>query len=187
MRGQREGSEEQERVGEVQGEVDGARRGAILRGMAEEDKERSEEGFVDREDQNGGSPGAGEVAARGGGEGPEEEGEDADEIDAAGGPVGKLDEGGDGGVMLDQGSVAERPVVPAAGAGAGGADSRAPDNDGYVVREDPPGKAAQRSWGASRRGSVGGDGGDHARFRSSIVVRGLGGGGNREEARGHPP
>jgi hypothetical protein len=131
--------------------------------MAEEDEKRAEQGFVKGQDENGDGAGACEVTARDGGEGPGDEGEDAEEVDAAGSAVGKLDEGCDGGVVLDQGSVAEGPVVATASAGAGGADGRSPNDDGDVVGEDGPGEAAERA-GRLRGGACGrnGGGGGHA-------------------------
>ena len=162
MRGESERGEEEERVGEVEAEIDGAGGRAVVGGMAEEDEERAEEGFIEGEDENGDGEGAGEVAAGDDGEGPEDKREDAKQIDAAGGAVGELDEGGDPGMVLHEGAIAERPVVAAAGAGAGGADRGTPDDDGNVVSEDAPGEAAQGCrW--ARGGSGSGGGGDHTR------------------------
>jgi hypothetical protein len=112
--------------------------------VAEEDEQRAEESFIESEDEDGDGAGAGEVTAGNGDEGPDEKCENANEVDTAGGAVGELDEGGKGGVMLDDGSVAERPMVAASRAGAGGADSGSPDDDSDVVGEDSPGKAAER-------------------------------------------
>ena len=138
--------------------------------MAKEDEERSEEGLGEGEHDHSDGEGAGEMAAGRGDEGPEEKGEDQDEIDAAGGAVGELDDGGDGRVMLDDGAVAERPVVAAAGAGACGADGGAPDDDGDVIGEDTPGEAAQsRGWAGG--GDGGGSSGGHANIRRFILVR----------------
>ena len=100
-----------------QAEINRARGGAILRGVAEEDKERPQQSFVEGEDEDRDSEGAREVTGRDRGEGPEKKREDAEEVDAAGGAVGKLDEGGDGGVMLDDRAIAEGPMVAAACAG----------------------------------------------------------------------
>lgn len=169
MRGEGERGEEEERVGEVEAEIDGAGGRAVGGGVAEENEECAEESFIEGEDEDGDGEGAGEVAARDGGEGPEEEREDAEQIDAAGGAVRELDEGGDPGMVLHEGAVAEGPVVAAAGAGARSADRRSPDDDGNVVSKDSPGKTAQRGRGA-RGWSGGGGGGDHRRVRSSILV-----------------
>lgn len=144
MRGESKRGEEEESVGEVQAKVDGAGGRAVVRGVAEENEERAEERFIEGEDENGDGEGAGEMAARDGGENPEQQGEDAEEIDAAGGAVRELDEGSDPRMVLHEGAIAEGPVVAAAGAGAGGADRRTPDDDGNVVRKDSPGEAAQR-------------------------------------------
>ena len=161
MRGEGERGEEQECIGEVQAEVNGARRRAVLRGMAEEDKKRAEERFVEGEDEDGYGTGASEVTARDGDEGPDNKGEDAEEVNAAGSAMRKLDQGGDGGMMLDDGSVAERPVVAAAGTRAGGANGGSPDDDGDVVGEDAPGETAERARGlrGKARGRNGGGGG----------------------------
>jgi hypothetical protein len=104
------------------------------------------------------------VAARNGGEGPDDKSEDAEEVDAAGGAVCELDEGRYGGMMLDHGSIAEGPMVAAASAGAGGADGGSPDDDGDVVREDEPGETAERGGGMGCRGCGGWDGGGHAEW-----------------------
>ena len=74
MRGESEGGEEQQRVGEVQAEIDGAGGRAVLRGVAEEDEERAKQGFVEGEDEDGYGAGAGEMTARDGDEGPEDRG-----------------------------------------------------------------------------------------------------------------
>ncbi len=159
MRGESERGEEEERVGEVEAEIDGAGGRAVVGGVAEEDEERAEEGFIEGEDENGDGEGAGEVAAGDGEEGPEEKGKDAEKVDAAGGAVRELDEGGDPGMVLHEGAVAERPVVAAAGAGAGGADRGTPDDDGDVVSEHAPGEASQgcrRAGGGNDARSCGG-------------------------------
>jgi hypothetical protein len=162
VRGESERGEEEERVGEVEAEIDGAGGRAVVGGMAEEDEERAEEGFIEGEDENGDGEGAGEMAARDGGEGPEEKGEDAEKVDAAGGAVGEFDEGGDPGMVLHEGAVAERPMIAAASAGAGGADCGTPDDDGNIVSEHAPGEASQ---GCRRAGGGSGSGGgcDHTR------------------------
>lgn len=113
--------------------------------MAKENQERAEESFIEGEDEDSDGAAASKVAARSGGEREEDKGEDKNEVDAARGAVGELDEGGDGGVMLDDGSVAKRPVIAAASAGAGGANGGSPDDDGDVVRENTPREAAQRA------------------------------------------
>lgn len=128
--------------------------------MAEQNEERAEQRFVKSEHENGEGEGAGKVAARRGEEGPEKQREDAEEIDAAGGAVGKLDEGCDRRVMLNDGAVAERPVVAAAGAGASGANRGSPDNDSDVVSEHAPGESPESCGGAGCRGD--GSCGDHA-------------------------
>jgi hypothetical protein len=74
----------------------------------------------------------------------------------------ELDKGREGRMMLNDGSVAEGPVVAASCAGAGGTDSRSPDDDGNVIGEYCPGEAPQRGGRAGCRGS-GNGGGDHAR------------------------
>lgn len=122
VRSERKCGKQEQRVGEVESEVVGPGGGSVVGGVAEQNEERAEQGFIEGEDENGNGEGAGEMTAGSRSEGPEEEGEDAEEIDAAGGAVGEFDEGGKAGVMLDDGAVTERPVVAAAGAGARGAD-----------------------------------------------------------------
>lgn len=130
--------------------------------MTEEDEERAEESLIEGEDEDGDGAGSGEVTAWGGGEGPREQCENANEVDAAGGAMRELDEGGEGGMMLDDGSVAEGPVVAAPCAGAGGADGGSPDDDGDVEGEHAPGETAERG-GRTSGGGDGDGGGDHAR------------------------
>lgn len=86
------------------------------------------------------------MTARSGAQGPEEQAEDSDERDAARGAMSELDEGRSSGVALDDGAVAERPVISTTRAGAGGAYGCSPENDGDVVDQDSPGIAIQ-GWG----------------------------------------
>lgn len=171
VRGEGECGDKEQRIGEVQAEINGAGGRTILCGMTEENEERSQQRFVEGEDEDGDGEGAGEMTTGDDGEGPEEEREHAEKVDAAGGAVGELDEGGEGSVMLQDGSVAKGPVVAASGAGAGGADGGSPDDDGDVISEDAPGEATQRGGRVSGRDGGNGGGGGHAEVRNSILVR----------------
>ena len=173
MRGKSERCEEEECVGEVKTKVDRAGGRAVVGGVAEENEKRTEERFIEGEDEDGDGEGAGEVATRDGEEGPEEQRKDAEQVDAAGGAVRELNEGGDPGMVLHEGAVAEGPVVAAACAGAAGSDGGSPDDDGNVVSEDSPGEAAQRGRRAGN-GECDGSGGDHAGSEESILVRWIG-------------
>ena len=83
---------------------------------------------------------------------PDDQRDDGDESDAAGGAVRVFDERGDGGVLLDNGAVAEGPVFSTACAGTGGANGGSPEDDGDVVGEDNPSEGLEgaRGWGGGR-------------------------------------
>ena len=67
-------------------------------------------------------------------EGPDDEQRHQCQIDSAGDPMGELDDGIQAGRTRQHLAVAERPVLAAAGAGAGGAHEGAPQDDGDVER-----------------------------------------------------
>ena len=116
-----------------------------MRGEAELDEESAEDGFNQCECDDGDGGGAREMSAHGSCEGPDEKADGGEEGDAAGDAMGELDECVRGGGVLEDGSVAEGPVVSAAGSGTGGADDCSPEDDGDEVGEDGPGKVAE-SW-----------------------------------------
>src|SRR5271157_6038143 len=128
----------------MQGEIYGSRSRLVMRDLAEQDQQCSEKRLVECKNKGRDGGGAGEVPARSGAASPEEQAEDGDESHAARGAVGELDEGGGGGVVLNDRAIAERPVISAACAGAGGAYGCSRKNDGDVVDKDSPGGAIQR-------------------------------------------
>ena len=154
MRGESQSGEQEQGVGEVQGEIDGAGRRLVVGDLAEQDEQGSEKRLVQSENKGRDSSSAGEMTAGNGAEGPEEQADDGEERDAAHGAVGEFDQCRGGGMVLDDSAVAERPVISAACAGAGGAHGCSPEHDGDVVGEDGPGIAIHGSRigvGARRR------------------------------------
>ena len=111
------------------GEIDDAADGDVFGDVIEQDEACAEEGFEEQEAERPESGAAEDVAGRKGAESPDDEQDDGGERGAAHEAVGELDDGLDGGIAGDDDAVAERPVVAAAGSGAGGADDGAPEND----------------------------------------------------------
>ena len=116
-----------------------------LRRVAELDEQRAEHGFKQREDYGGDGCWPRQVSANRAGVSPCEQGDDRDERDAAGDAMGELDHGVYARRVLQHSAVAQRPMGAAACAGAGGADQRAPQNDGDEIDQHAPGEAAQGS------------------------------------------
>ena len=147
VRGEGERGQQQQRVGEVKSQVPGAQRRLALRGQAKLDEKRAENGFNQSECDDGYGGRAREMAAHGCGECPYQQAYGGEEGDATGDAVRELDDGVCGGGVLKDGSVAERPVIAAACAGAGGADHGSPENDGDEIGEHGPGEAAKSGRG----------------------------------------
>jgi ribose transport system substrate-binding protein len=68
---------------------------------------------------------------------------------AAGEPVHELDDGGDLRGLGDGDPVTKRPVLATTGAGAGGANNRAPQDDGDIAGENDPGVLAKEADAAA--------------------------------------
>ena len=93
------------------------------------------------------------MTARCGAECPHEQADNGQKCDSTGSAVSEFYERGLCRIMLNYGAVAERPVVSAASAGAGGAYCGAPNDDCDVVGENTPGETVKSPGtyiGASR-------------------------------------
>ena len=75
---------------------------------------------------------------------PYQQQQNRDHGDAGAHAVGQLDQGRQARMGLHHDPIAQRPMVAAAGAGAGSTDHRAPQNRSDVVDQNCPGKARQR-------------------------------------------
>ena len=83
------------------------------------------------------------MTSHGRSEGPDEKADGREEGYPAGDAMRELDHGVHGGRALEDGSIAEGPVVSAACACTGGADNGSPEDHGDEVGKDSPCKIAQ--------------------------------------------
>jgi hypothetical protein len=127
----------------VQGQKSWTHRRLALCRVSELDQQRPEDGFKEREDNRSNGGGAGQMALDGSGEGPRQQAENRDQREPACDAVRELDHGLDGRRWLQDSAVAERPMVAAACARAGGADQRAPEDDGDEVGKNAPRETAK--------------------------------------------
>src|ERR1017187_510905 len=155
--GEGDGGKQQESIGEVQRKERWPHGRLALRGVTQLNQKGAEDGFNQREGYRGHGKGAGEVAARGAEERPNQQTHDPEERQAAGDAVGEFDEGVEAGGVLQHSAVTERPVVAASGPGAGGADKGSPENDGDEISKNSPGKATQ--GGRGKQSCIHGKGG----------------------------
>lgn len=146
-RGGGERREQEQGVGEVDRHHHGAGDRGVPVDQLEENQGGAEGGFEEHQPERPGRGATHRVPGRTGAERGDREGDDADERQAARRAVGELD------ALLDTRrarhhlAVAERPVPPAAGARAGGADVGPPENHQEVEREDEPGVAGETGSG----------------------------------------
>jgi hypothetical protein len=74
---------------------------------------------------------------------PNQQEQNRDDGNAAGHAVGQLDQSRQPRMSLHHDPIAKRPMITAAGAGAGGTHHRPPQNHGHVVTQNNPGKTRQ--------------------------------------------
>ena len=148
--GQREGREEQEGVEQVGRHHQPAGDRGVVGHQLEAHQAGADQRLDDRQDQAGerreGYPVAGAEAAPG----PDRQDHHKGPEEPAGQPVAELDQGLHGRRPRDHLAVAQRPVVAAAGARAGGPDEGPPYRHQDGVGEDGPGEAGEAAMGHGR-------------------------------------
>ena len=152
-RGEGEGGEQQEGVAEVDGEHDDSAQGLVAGDVAKLDEERAEEGLVQEQEGRDAEEDAGSGTFGGGTDGPggkQNHGQDGAGDHLA---VDELNDGVESGREGDDLAVAERPVIAAAGAGAGGAYECSPKDDEDVVGDDDAGEVDRAAWVAEYAGT----------------------------------
>ena len=130
--GEREGADEEQGVEQVEGDEEAAGDGDVVAGEAREDGDGADEGFDEEEYGGGDGEGqeAGQVMTEA--DGFDEQPYSHDEGDTGEGAVGEFHPGGESLVEGEDFALAAGPVTAAAGAGAGGSDEGALEDDDYV-------------------------------------------------------
>jgi len=120
-----------------------------LRGQPQLDQQRAESCFQQREKYGSQYAAARQVPAHRRREGPNGQADNREERDTAGKPMRELNRRLYGWGVLNDGAVAQRPVIAATRARPRRAHHRAPKDNGDEIGQDNPGKAVQRSrWPA---------------------------------------
>ncbi len=79
MRGQSQRGQQQQRVGEVQSQVERSRRRMVMRHQTQLDEHRAQKRLIEREDEHGDCTRSRQMALRHSGKDPEEESQHADQ------------------------------------------------------------------------------------------------------------
>ena len=145
MGAERQRRQEQQGVGQVQGEINRSLGGTVIRRELEKHKQSAQQGLIEGEHGCSDDAHPGQMFPRRGAEGPYQQCQNGDHRDAARHPMGKLNDGGDSRMGLNDHAVAQRPMIAAAGSRSGGPDQPSPKDHGDVVSQHAPRKAAEKN------------------------------------------